>query len=89
MQNEDSSKIVIEAVNDEYNVEYPMIKEISFRESITYSYQIEQVNQIFIAKGEQDESKFISNDTMKRESGRNVENPLNSKILVLIELMNL
>ena len=76
---DDSYKIVIELVHNDYNVEYPMIKENPFREKVEYSYMIQQVNQIFIGKGEQDESKFISNETMKKESHKSNSKPLNGK----------
>lgn len=59
-----ANKIVIEAVNDDYNIEYPMLKETSFRMQMNYSYVVEMVNQIFIEKESQDPTMFISNETM-------------------------
>jgi hypothetical protein len=70
-EDDDAYKIVIEAVHNEFNVEYPMIKEISFRESVDFSYTIRQVNQIYIQKGENAETKFISNEEIKKELNAN------------------
>jgi len=82
--NDESYKLVIESVHSEFNIEYPMIKEIAFRESVEYSYVIQQVNQIFIEKKiDQDTHKFISNETMKRESHKKNVKPLNGKFLFI------
>lgn len=64
---EEALRIVIESVEKEYNIEYPMLKEISFRESLDHSYIISNIYQIFIDKNERDESKFISNEALKQE----------------------
>lgn len=70
-ESEEAERIVVDAVHKEFNIEYPMLKEISFRESIEYSYTISDVYQIFILRTEKEESKFISNDAMKKLCAQN------------------